>query len=53
MNNFPDMQRIFLELKSKIPEQRENASEELKTIFKKNPEFSDDVLFFLKLKKIV
>lgn len=50
MNNFYDIQRVFLDLKSKTSDQREKASEELKALFKKFPELTEDVLFFLKKK---
>lgn len=47
MNN-SDIQRIFLEIKAKSPEHKEKASEELKSIFKKNPEISEEVEFLNK-----
>lgn len=47
MNN-SDIQRIFLEIKAKSPEHKEKASEELKSIFKKNPEISEEVDYFNK-----
>lgn len=46
MNNLSDIQRIFLDIKGKTAEQKERASEELKAIFKKNPEISEEVCYF-------
>lgn len=44
MNNTPpDLQRIYNDLKSKVIEQKEKASEELKSNFKNYVEFYEDV----------